>query len=231
MIQRVVRGALVLASLLAAGSVAWAEPVTLQEVTFNIDGVLYSSVPGGGSILLQSGVNGPIDLSGFDLASGIGLIEVRLAGAGAHEVVAFLDVDLGAVNDDDQGDVLGSAEPRQSWEIDDPRPNSGDIRAHVPANALDAINSVADPANVAFAMAWTFDLDIDNLATLTFRVSPFDEGGFALNQFDADEDLEVYFDSRLRVSRLDVPEPSMGWLVAAALVSSAHRFWRRRSQA
>jgi hypothetical protein len=225
--HRVVRGAVVLVSLLAAGSVAWAEPVTLQEVTFNIDGVLYSSVPGGGSVLLQPGVNGPIDLSGFDLATGIGQIEVRLTGAGAHEVVAFLDVDLGALNDDDQGDVLGSPAPGQDWEMDDP--NNGDIRAHVPINALDEVNSVADPANVAFAVAWTFDLGIDTLATLAFRVSPFDEGGFALNQFDAEEDLEVYFGSRLQVSRVDVPEPAIGWLAAAALVSSAHRLWRRRS--
>jgi len=68
--RTVLRGALVVASVLAASGEASAGPVTLQEVAFSIDGVTYSSVPGPQSTLLQPGVNGPIDLSGFDLATG-----------------------------------------------------------------------------------------------------------------------------------------------------------------
>jgi len=142
--------------------------------------------------------------------------------------VAYFDVDLGALNDDDQADVLGVPDAQQDWEVDDPRPTIGDIRGHVPAHVLDRMNAVAEPANVALAMGWTFALGADRLATATFRVSPFDQGGFALNQFDAEEDLEVYLDSHLQITPRQVPEPAIGWLGLAALLSAARRLRPRR---
>jgi hypothetical protein len=202
--------------------------VGLHQVAFNIDGTGYSSIPGLQANDLGSGTGAPFDFSAFDLATGLGTIQVRVAGVGGHAVVGFFDLDLGTLPGDDQADVLGAPAAGQGWEIDEPGGSFGNIYTNAFGGGLDNSNNLVDPENVAMALSWKFVLAANEFAVLSFRVSPLDAGGFSLNQFDANEDLEVYLSSALRVGVTPVPEPSMTLLLAAALGSAIRRARTRR---
>ena len=106
MIRKILLGVLGIFSL-AFGAVAHAGPI-LWESGINVDGDL---TPGG------------VDISLFDLITGLGSIEVTVSGAGDHVVIGFFDYEIDETTDtfyNETGSAVGTAAARQTWEIDEP---------------------------------------------------------------------------------------------------------------
>jgi hypothetical protein len=204
---------------LAVGSTAArAAEVTLFERDFNIDGVVTSGAP-------PAGVN----LSGFDAATGLGTVTVQLSGAGNRYVSVFADHEIDeTINTffNEVGSASGTAAAGQSWEIDEPGYAFGDIYTHFTAGALDNSSGVppGSPDDVSMAMAWSFVLQADEVATVSYLFSATaPTGGFYLTQSDPDSGASVYLSSRLSIlsGGGQVPEPGSGALVGLSLAALA----------
>jgi len=222
--------------LLLAPGAASAEPISLFEVAFDIDGNGYSSIPGFQAHDLDAGSGSPFDVSAFDFLTGLGSIQVTVGGAGNHTVVGFFDLELTGPNNslsDDLGEVLGSAGAGQGFEIDEPgfagypAPLS-DIYSNVFGGVLEDVNNLAAPDDVSMALSMLFALGQGEQGVLIFSASATDPGGFRLRQFDQ-SGAEVFLSSSLRVVPAPVPEPTIMLLLSAAIAGGAMRRSRARS--
>ena len=103
-------------------STAYPVPIySLVDYGFNIDGELsFASDP----------TPADVDISGFDTGTGLGTITATISGAGAHLFLFFEDIDIDtAINGsfNELGVAYGSPGAGQSWEIDEPDFDTGDI--------------------------------------------------------------------------------------------------------
>jgi hypothetical protein len=129
------------------------------------------------------------NLAAFDTGTGLGTITAQITGAGVHNILVFLDI-----------------------EIDEPGYLFGDIYINFSAGALDNTNGVpsGSPDDVSFALGWAFTLAAGETATLNFRTSlTAPAGAFYLVQTDPASSSSVYFtsDNTIRGGS-EVPEPA-----------------------
>ena len=196
----------------------------LFESAFNQDGAVYS--PG----------TAPANwnLAAFDTGTGLGTITAQVTGAGLHNLLVFLDIEIDEeVNGfyNEFGATSGAPSAGLMWEIDEPGYVFGDIYDNFLAGALDGTNGVppGSPDDVSFALGRAFTLTAGETATLDFRTSlTAPAGGFYLVQTDPDSDSSVYFSSELNITGGEpIPEPATLWLLGSGLAFGARRFGRR----
>jgi len=131
--------ALIGIALFGLGSLsANAAIIGLYDYGFNIDG-------SGTNFLDGDAIPGNVDVSGFDLTSGLGRIDISFTGIGAHNALTFLDHEIDeAINTFFNETALtgGALGAGQSWEADEPGFGGimGDIYANYMGNALDNTN-------------------------------------------------------------------------------------------
>jgi hypothetical protein len=157
------------------------------------------------------------NLAAFDTGTGLGTITAQITGAGVHNILVFLDIEIDeTINTyfNEFGNVIGAPGAGLSWEIDEPGYLFGDIYINFSAGALDNTNGVpsGSPDDVSFALGWAFTLAAGETATLNFRTSlTAPAGAFYLVQTDPDSTApnSVYFtsDNTIRGGS-EVPEPA-----------------------
>jgi hypothetical protein len=230
-----VKRTIIIAGLAAIGAVAAtpasAAVVTLFDYAFNIDSGL--TVP---SDPLPSN----LDASAFDFATGLGRIDVTIAGPGSHHLTAFFDHEIDQLDNtyfNEIGATGGALGTGQSWEIDEPGYVFGDIYDHVLASSLDNSNAVGilnGPDDVSMAIGYEFSLTATETAVASFFLSAQNDApGFFLTHLDPDSianDLpapnQLFFWSTLEIRPTRVPEPTTLAFLAAGLLSLGLR--RRR---
>lgn len=179
---------------------ARAEQLVLFDYACNIDGATTQPFEG-------DPIPAGMDVSGFDDVSGLGNIQITVTGAGAHNVICFVDHDIDEdlntfFNED--GEAIGTAAPGQTWEIDEPGfnppppdPPLGDIFDHVldstPGNSLLENNAFFGPEDISMAIGFDFVLMAMETAVVNFFLAddfnvefPFPEPGFFLHHIDID---------------------------------------------
>ena len=147
-----------------------------------------------------------------------------------HHISVFVDTEIDeAINTffNESGDVVGTPESGQSWEIDEPGFSFGDIYANFSASLLD--NSNAVPAgsedDVSMALGWDVTLPSGFVAVAKFYVDdelPTGAGAptFYLMHTDPNSQASLYFYSTLTVREQGdpgVPEPATLALLGIAL--------------
>jgi len=177
------------------------------------------------------------NLAAFDIGTGLGTITASITGAGDHNILVFLDLEIDEdINTffNEFGAVGGPAPgPGFWWEIDEPGYVFGDIYDNFVAGALDGLNGVTagSPDDVSFALGRAFTLAADETATLNFRTSPEAPIGVPyLIHTDPDSDLSVYFSSDLTIhggGEPVIPEPGTLTLLGLGLAAAARRLRRR----
>jgi hypothetical protein len=205
------------ATLLGLSSLsAQATPtVDLYEFDINIDGISSYIKP------LGEAVPAGVDVSLFDMSTGLCTISVTISGAGSHSFDAFFDHDIGSYTfDNETGSTSGVAASGQSWEIDDP---AGDIFDNFDANTLDNSVGVSGLNDISMAMGWDFLLDGNQTATINLLLSDErPDSGFFLKQSNMvggdpnnlRSNYDLYLSSKINV----VPEPSILLLMGVGLV-------------
>ncbi|MCG6937322.1 MAG: PEP-CTERM sorting domain-containing protein [Gammaproteobacteria bacterium] len=205
------------AALLGLSSLsAQATPtVDLYEFDINIDGVSSYIKPGG------EAVPAGVDLSLFDMSTGLGTISATFSGAGSHNFTAFFDHDIGSYTFDNEiGSTSGVAASGQSWEIDDP---AGDIFDNFDVNTLENSIGVSGLSDISMAMGWDFLLGGNQTATINLLLSDErPDSGFFLKQRNMvggnpnylRSNYDLYLSSTISV----VPEPSILLLMGIGLV-------------
>lgn len=192
-----------LAMLLFLGATgAWCDPLpTFFEGIFNEDGTLHDSL----FATWPGDLPANYDLTGYDLTTGLGDIEVTAHGQGSHSLLAFIDLELGITGDPENpisplNDELGLAvntgdlPAELSWQIGDPLDpdladpavilTTGYLYENFALNALsNSVQSGEIPDDIAIALGWNFALSQGEMATILFRVSmTAPTGGFYLKQ-------------------------------------------------
>lgn len=189
---------------------ASAAVISLFDYALNLDGVVTAAA-------FPPGANG----AGFDTSTGLGSVQVTLAGVGVHYVGMFADHEIDeAVNTffNETGSAVGAPSAGQSWEIDEPGFVNGDIYDHLTAGTFDnaiglsIYGNTTFPDDVSMALAHRFALGAGESAALTFTLGLVPPpGGFYLVQSDPDSATSLYFSSTLAI----IPEPGLAWLPLA----------------
>jgi hypothetical protein len=215
---------LILAAFGFATPTASAGPV-LFEGAINQDGAIFNPLSGA-----------PFNwiLGGFDLGTGLGTATATVTGAGAHNVLFYLDIEIDEVSNtffNEFGATSGAPGAGLSWEIDEPGFVFGDIYANFMAGGLDGTNGVpaGSPDDVSFALGWAFTLAAGETATLTWHVAEDAPGGFYLVQTDPDSPSSVYFWSDLVIDDggTTVPDAGSTLLLLGMGLAACSRLRRR----
>ena len=171
---------------------------------------------------IPSGVN----VAGFDDVSGLGVINITMAGAGAHSFGAFFDHEIDeAINSffNETGAATGVAVAGQSWEIDEPGFVNGDIFVNFQDTVLD--NSIGTsvfgdtvfPNDVSIAMGWDFSLAVGDTAFIELVLGELaPTSGFFLSHSDPASNTTIYLSSTLTVT--PIPVPAALWLFGSGLL-------------
>jgi len=225
--RKLVVALLMLAAFGFGAPAASADPI-LFEGKFNQDGAVdaLGSAPANWN------------LAAFDIGTGLGTIMASITGAGAHNILVFLDLEIDEdINTffNEFGAVGGPAPgPGFWWEIDEPGYVFGDIYDNFVAGALDGLNGVTarSPDDVSFALGRAFTLTADETATLNFRTSLVAPIGVPyLIHTDPDSDVSVYFSSDIDIrgggEPPPIPEPGTLTLLGLGLAAAARRLRQR----
>lgn len=220
---------LFISSNLSIISNANAAPV-LFDFGLNVDGMTYCALgPCAVDNVSITGIPG-LDSSEFDFATGLGTLTLTLdpGMSGAHNVSLFLDHEIDeSVNGfaNEFGEVIGSPDSNQRFEIDEPGYLFGNLFNNFLDNSFDNDNGI--PSNirddVAMGLGWQFMLDVNQLARMSFQVSDImAPSGFHLRHIDPDSAETLYFSSTLEFvdTVVPVPEPSTAalWLFGSGLL-------------
>lgn len=178
------------------------------------------------------------NLAGFDTVTGLGTITAQVTGAGLYSILVFLDIEIDEETNtyfNEFGTVIGAPDAGLSWEIDEPGYGGilGDIYENFVAGTLDNTNALAGPPydDVSMALGRAFNLDADEVATLTFRSSlEAPASGFYLVHTDPDSALSVYFSSdiTIRDGGTTVPDAGSTLLLLGLGLAACARGLRRR---
>lgn len=216
------------AALLALSSTtAGAATIGLFDWALNVNGTI-STPP-----VAHAG----LDASLFDDVTGLGSLTLDFSpgAAGNYFVGAFFDHEIDeAINTffNEYGGVSGAPTAGQSWEIDEPGWDFGDIFDNVEAGTLDNSNAVppSAPDDVSLALGWNFNLLADERALITFTLTESaPASGFYLYQLDPDSDAGIYLTSSNVIrGGQSVPEPSTLLLLGFGLAGAL--FGRRKLQ-
>ena len=182
---------------------------------------------------------GSVDDSGFDYGTGMGKLVFTVTGAGSHTVGVYLDlfIDEGVFNQfNEQGDIMGALPAGMSYQLDDPSTpmnpadpldpilNPARLWTNFKNNALDNTNHVpfaSDPptacCDVALGLIFNFNLNAGDTAKVSFLVSGNAPTGFALTQWDKDDNSTIYISgSKVIGGGPIIPEPSTWSLMLLA---------------
>ena len=181
-----------------------------------------------------------VDLSGFDFLTGLGDITVTVTAAGSHQVALYVDHEIDEFDNtyfNENALVNGAPGAGQSWEIDEPDFNDMIVDDFIDGVLTNAIGALFPQDDIAMAMAWDFDLLMDQIATVTFSLTDTEpQSGFFLSHVDLDSmaanlpgPSAVYFTSMLTIATVQVPEPAVIGLMIAALAGGGLFGRRRRS--
>lgn len=229
-----------LALLLIAWSPAQADPTSLFDWGFYVNGTTYCSDAGDGCDFNDGTLPDGSDLSGFDVMTGLGSISLTITAVGPHSIIAYFDHEIDeAINTffNEIGSTSGAPAAGQSWEIDEPGffgEPPGDIFDNFVAGMLDnTIGFPETPEDVAMAMGFDFELLEEETALVEFFLSTdAPDVDFYLAQTDPNSDLTIYFWGRLTIDGPggDVPEPgTLGLLGLGLLGLVGSRRLRRRA--
>jgi hypothetical protein len=203
---------------LLMSSFSFAGTIELGEWGFNLDGTSYCPFD---CLITGSGALPPeVDISNFNLNTGLGSVTITTLGVGAHSLISYFDHDIdSAINNyyNENATSFNSAALGQSWEIDEPDFIGGNIFANFQASTLDNgifDSPVSGPDDVAMAIGWVFSLAAGEMAVAEFLVTETlpTTGGLILNHFDPDSSENIYFTSSLSIESLPVngvSEPSI----------------------
>ncbi|MCP3866779.1 MAG: hypothetical protein GY703_01525 [Gammaproteobacteria bacterium] len=193
--------------LFGTGLSVQAAQIDLFDWAFNVDGVEYTPSSGLGTP--------PINPGAFDFSTGLGTIQITVAGLGLHTVDAFFDHELTEPGNsffNETGASNGTPAVNQSWEIDEPGSVNGDIFENLQSSTLDnAIGmsihgDTTFPDDVSMAMGWDFTMEIAERALISFVVSEFQPSGvFYLAHSDPSSGEQIYLSSTLSISAIQVP--------------------------
>lgn len=170
----------------------------------------------------------------------MGEIRISISGAGDHYVGVFLDHEISEPTNtflNETGMAVGTPAPGQTWEIDAPEVSGanlilGDLSAMGLLNCdfTDPLTFPAPPAgpclpiglegigDISLAMAYSFTLDPDEDAVVSFTVSDMEPpSGFFLKQTDTNSGEVIYLSGH--VSRSSIPEPGTLAIFGAGLVA------------
>lgn len=231
--------ALVLAAMVAGPAHAAS---ILHDWGLHVDGDVTLAGDDGSSVDTTL-LPGTIDISGFNgdaqivggSDDGLGSVTVTIEGAATHYVSMFVDHEIDeAANTffNEHGIVVGTPSLGQTWEIDEP--SFSDILFDNFGNGtLDGTNTVPVGAedDVSMALAWSFNLLVDQIATITFTVASLtdpDPGGFQLQHFDPDSNEGLRFFSTLSILDPMVPQVSEPATLALLLAGLSGLLLRRR---
>ena len=198
---------------------SWARPVSatsfLRQFELNLDGEIFAG-PGP--------FPATVDVTGFDFATGLGMVQLTHADSpGAHSVLALFDHEIDAATNtffNEVGGAVGEPDAGQSWEVDEPGFMLGDLPENFVSGALDGavgvsvFGTTSFPDDVATGLGWEFDLGPGETASLHFLVDTIAPAGFHLVQSDPDSGETLYLSSTLAI----IPEPSTGLLVGLGLL-------------
>ncbi len=239
----------ILASTLGLTAVCThAGPIELKEYAFNVDGVFTpASAPAG------------VDLSAFEMTSGMGIIMTTITGAGGHFFGGWFDHEINqAVSTpfNEWGAPNGTTAYGQSWEIDEPGSGSdrdgtagvqyfGDIYSNIEDSTPGMVyldnqvfydgfdgQNLSPFDDVSMAMGWDFTLGLDERASIELLLSDIQPlSGFYLTQWDEVSSRQVFFSGSLAISAIPVqaPEPSNILLFGVGLLGLGGLCRRRRT--
>lgn len=122
---------------------------------------------------------------------------------------------------DSSGFTVGAGESdsaADSWEIDEPGFEFGDIFDNILDGSLDNSNGVPENATDDVSLALGFNIGeflVDDILTATFDISATDNGG--LFHFDPDSQTGFYFNGSVAVESADVPVPEAASLLLLSI--------------
>ncbi|MEI7908042.1 MAG: VPDSG-CTERM sorting domain-containing protein [Verrucomicrobiota bacterium] len=201
--MRTIHSFITAGALLSAVSLPAFGASTLAEYAFNIDGTV-------SDYLLPAPPPAGVNIAGFNTGTGLGTIQMTMAGTGLHYGGVFLDHEIDEIINtffNETGAKSGAPSSGLSWEIDEPGWKTGDIFTNFGASNLDNTNSSLIPDDVSMALAWNFTLNPGETALLSFNVSEtMPTSGFYLSQTDPASQESLYFTSSLAVQGQSVPD-------------------------
>ena len=191
-------------------------------------------------------VNGAeVAATGIDGATGFGTRNFTFTAAGSYQVRSFFDLDLDVATTGfsyEFGRTYNSADPRMSWEVDEPGYWVGNLYEHFLGPGFDrtigtdGFASELLPDDVAVGMGWDFDLGTGYLANLAFTASEeAPSSGFYIAQYEGyGSYAPVYYYGTLEILPVGeqvVPEPSTFLLLGTAMggLALCRRKSKRRS--
>jgi hypothetical protein len=194
-------------SLLMSGTlVGLATTFTLVDYGLRLDGSTTFSTR---DESLPSGV----DISEFDPGTGLGSLTINVRSVGVHAVGLFVDHDIAAPTNtffNEFAARVGTPVPGQTWEIDEPGYQSGNLFTNFVSGRLDNSNTVPSTArnDVAMALGWNFTLSPNQRGLVRMIVGEtVPSTGFYLVQSDPDSQRSIYFSSTLEISSGDTEPP------------------------
>ena len=188
---------------------------------FNVDGSLTES-------LLGDPIPGNIDVSLFDLVTGLGQIDISVTGIGSHNILAFFDHDIGLFSDDDSVTAFNTPMSAGiSFEAD--HVSVGDIYTNFMNNTLDNTLGEFRVGDMSMAFGWDFVLAAGETAVASFFITPTFSAGAGDVVLIQEDAAELFFWTTLNIEEaVSVPEP--GTLALFGLGLAGMGLTRRRKK-